>query len=234
MKNDTEQLFSLATLGFFAFSLVHNLANQFTQLLYYLDEAQQYLPQNTHSKLNKTTLYLASVVRDSQAFLHETNSSRKTWFNVQDCIEEALTLSEYEILQARTTVSVELRPFQLYGNRIVLLQILLNVLKNSLQSLQTQKDRQIRIITASTNTKLHITVSDTGGGIKKQQRAFQRNSAHGHGVGLSYCRHHMEADFSGTLDLRNSLDKKGCVCTLRFPALPDEKSISQSSQSPVE
>lgn len=233
MKQEDDHLLSLATLGFFAFSLVHNLANQFTQLLYYVDEAQEYLPPSTQKRLRSTTQYLASVVRDSQALLVK-DSACDLWFDLKPCVQEALELSEYEIRHNRVEILLQLQSAKVMGNRVVLLQILLNVLKNSLQALKHAKERKIEVSITHTSEEWILQIRDTGTGLKKSPEFLQADSAEQHGIGLAYCQHHMRQSFGGHFYLTNAPNGQGCVCELHFPRKHLATSIRQRAERPVE
>lgn len=216
MKKQDEQLVSLSTLGFFTFSLLHNIANQFTQLQFCVEEARQYLPPRQQAQLSRTTQYLASIVSDSQALLYGT-ASCSFWFDLQDAVLEALELSKFDLQRQQITVTHRLSPTLLTGNKVVFLQILLNLLKNSIQALESSSTRQISFSVKKKIDRILLVIEDSGPGLQTRPKFLQSTKISGSGVGLAYVQHHMISSFGGDFSLCSKKPGTGCSATLTFP-----------------
>jgi len=238
METRDEQLVSLATMGFFTFSLVHNLANQLTQLQFTVEEARPYLPTDTLQQLDLTTQYLSAVLRDSQALLGRYPSC-SMWFDLQEATLEALDLSRYDCFRHKITLKHTLQPAELMGNRVAFLQIMLNLLKNSIQALKNAEEKSIEIWLRVEETAVLILVQDSGPGLPPsfQQESTQERKTLG--LGIPYIQQHMKTAFQGSLTLENAECGKGCLATLTFPRAVGcvyEKTGKgrQQAKSPVE
>lgn len=229
MELRDEQLVSFATIGFFTFSLIHNLANQFTQLQFTLEEARRYLPPETHKQLDQTTQYLSSVLRDSQAMLGR-NPSGPVWFDLQRAVLEALELSRYDCFLQKIRVTTSLEKTFIQGNRVAFLQIMLNLLKNSIQASVHSERKTIRIGIQRKRRSVLVTVLDSGHGLPTHKYEESGELAMGQisGLGLLYIRQQMQASFQGELTLENDHSGTGCLATLSFP-LPTAKNNSKRS-----
>jgi signal transduction histidine kinase len=98
-----------------------------------------------------------------------------------------------------------------------LIQVFLNLLKNSRRAMESAEEKRIRIITSHEERKVIIRFEDSGPGIDDPQvlfRAFQRN-AESTGLGLYVSRALMKS-FGGDLMLEPS--EHGCVFAVTLRA----------------
>lgn len=103
-----------------------------------------------------------------------------------------LLQSDFEGADIRFTLRSTPPDIRMTGDEKQLSQVFLNLLKNSMQSLEGEKDGEIAILLEITG-KLHICITDNGKGIPPELQEkifvpFFTTKAEGMGIGLSLCR----------------------------------------------
>jgi nitrogen fixation/metabolism regulation signal transduction histidine kinase len=105
-----------------------------------------------------------------------------------------------------------------YGDALQLEQLLINILKNAVES-QQGKAGTIEIEVGSTSKFLILTIRDEGMGISNPENLFTpfyTTKDGGSGVGLTLCRQIL-AMHGGDISLRNRADTQGAEATIRLP-----------------
>jgi len=112
------------------------------------------------------------------------------------------------------------------ADRHSLLQVLLNVTKNSQRALESAARKEINISVTATADGVCIRILDSGPGIPAGQRLFQplQKGADATGLGLYLSRAFMRS-FRG--DLRHDPNQPGCCFVLELVALTDATSQEQ-------
>ncbi|MEJ2032280.1 MAG: PAS domain S-box protein [Deltaproteobacteria bacterium] len=106
------------------------------------------------------------------------------------------------------------------GDREKLLQVLLNLIKNSMEALAPAGGSMLLKITVR-EAFVDLVVADSGPGIPAELRdkiftPFFTTKHHGTGIGLSVCKRIIQ-DHPGSSMILESTEDKGTVVTLRFP-----------------
>ena len=146
--------------------------------------------------------------RADEIFTRIRNFSRKRDLhrqrvNVKDVVANALSFVEMEIRRSRVRLDVQMpkRSRYVYVDTIQIQQVLINLIRNSLDALETvnEADRHVSIrIGANGNNKTKITISDNGCGCAELElhrlfEPFYTTKAAGLGVGLSISQGIVEA-----------------------------------------
>ena len=144
--------------------------------------------------------------------------------DINQIIDNVLLLFEYEIAKTNTTLNFQPSDAleKLYVDEIQIQQILVNLVKNSLDAIAESGQEKGRIeirITHSSN-EARISVSDNGGGVPEadQGRLFESfftTKARGVGLGLSICRS-IAAAHGGNLQY-SAEEEGGSRFTLSLP-----------------
>jgi PAS domain S-box-containing protein len=123
--------------------------------------------------------------------------------DINETIKEIMNLVKSEALERRITLSESLHKNlpNLVGNRVQIQQVILNLLMNGFDAVESAgtEFRKIMISTHLTDDdSILLKVSDTGSGIKKDRietifDSFQTTKAGGLGIGLSICKSIAEA-----------------------------------------
>jgi PAS domain S-box-containing protein len=193
----------LASLGEMASTLAHEL-NQPLMALCNFAAAAQALAQHGPPELLTTSLgdiqtqaqRAADIVQRIRGFVRPAGPSHQQ-LNIADAVANVLAWLQPEIRQRHTRihtdVPADLPPIM--GDRVLLEQLLLNLLLNALQALQGQapETREITLTARVQAGQLVVTVADTGPGIADEVAGrlfepFFTTKAEGLGLGLKICR----------------------------------------------
>ncbi|RWO54415.1 MAG: GHKL domain-containing protein [Mesorhizobium sp.] len=143
----------------------------------------------------------AAVIESIRANFRKDERVRAS-FDVDNLIEEAISLFEDDLKSHRILVKVErsARPLRVIGDRIQLQQVLLNLITNAIEAMITvDGPRELAVSSSlSDDGDVMISVADTGMGIAAQdlQRVFDplfTTKSRGMGMGLSICRSIVQA-----------------------------------------
>lgn len=132
-----------------------------------------------------------------------------------------LLQSDFEEANIRFTLSSIPSDIQIAGDEKQLSQVFLNLLKNSMQSLEGKENGQITIALEMTD-KLHIRITDNGRGISPELQEkvfvpFFTTKTEGMGIGLSLCRQ-IIANHEGSFWLEES-EKGKTTFAIALPTL---------------
>ena len=129
-------------------------------------------------------------------------SEEKVPIDVNELIREVLTLLQRELHSRRIFVRTELaeRLPRALGNRIQLQQVIVNLVTNAIEAMDSVRDhdRILRLASQARESDLLVTVEDCGTGIDPSNidRIFERfftTKSDGMGMGLAICRSIVEA-----------------------------------------
>lgn len=151
----------------------------------------------------KVTRGLNIIREQSERLMEFTESYRhlsylpdpvKKYFSLTALLHKLgmLLQSDFEGADIRFTLRSTPPDIRMTGDEKQLSQVFLNLLKNSMQSLEGEKDGEIAIMLEITG-KLHIRITDNGKGIPPELQEkifvpFFTTKAEGMGIGLSLCR----------------------------------------------
>jgi signal transduction histidine kinase len=134
---------------------------------------------------------------------HFKNDLReRTSFPVHDFIREAIALASGELERHRIIVQPVSKNgnLEITGNRVQLLQVLLNLIVNAVDAMSTQDEPRVLTVAyaAHEDERVLVTIADTGPGVGAQDsdRLFNplfTTKPDGMGMGLSICRSIIEA-----------------------------------------
>lgn len=156
--NADHRLPALLTYGFFAFSIFHNIANQVMQLQCNLDKTANYLPNTTYTQINAQLQHIAEVIGHSQRIIADRQPASEI-FSLHHTLHQILELCQPSCQQNQINCQLDCSDrWFLIGDKIIFKQIVLNLLYNSLQALESidQDDKQIIIITKKNNNGLSL------------------------------------------------------------------------------
>jgi C4-dicarboxylate-specific signal transduction histidine kinase len=126
-----------------------------------------------------------------------------TRLDINEIVEEAITLVKREMLDHQVRLELQLAPGLplIRGDRIQLQQVIINLLTNAVQAMATVVDHA-RLVTIRTQEHqphdVLVTIRDTGIGVVPELlgrlfNPFYTTKPHGMGLGLSICRSIVEA-----------------------------------------
>lgn len=149
--------------------------------------------------------------------------------DLDECITQVISLLRNELISRKTTVEYQARAEGLIAlaGRIEIQQVLLNLLLNALDALDSSNDFSSRVIVITAhaeNSKAILQIRDNGPGIPNDilARLFEpliSSKPHGLGLGLSISRR-ITQHFGGTLTAENH-PAGGALFVLSIPTAPD-------------
>jgi signal transduction histidine kinase len=154
----------------------------------------------------------AAVIAEVLTFSRDSPEGESR-INLREVIDSAVNLRTYAISRGghRIEVSAADGPsFVVHGNRVLLLQAILNLVTNAEQALAGTRGGMIRVDASAVDGRAQIRVSDTGSGVPSDQRhrIFEplmttRARTESSGLGLAAARTIAER-YGGTVALEDS------------------------------
>ncbi|WP_241158263.1 ATP-binding protein [Cohnella candidum] len=143
---------------------------------------------------------------------------------VQSCIDRVLYLTESEAALLGHLIHHERsdEPLQVLVDKDKLVQVLLNLIRNSFEAMKESGSVHIRL--RGDTKHCFIEIEDTGSGMTQEQMEkiftpFFTTKESGTGLGLSICKKIIQ-DHGGSLDARSVLDQ-GSSFTVKLPLLTE-------------
>jgi signal transduction histidine kinase len=177
-----------------------------------------------------------SIVQLQQTYAKSTLLEEEC--DLAEVVEEALRLQQSALQQADVQVTAELEPLpRLKVDRHRLLQILLNLLSNARQALESVPpgQRLLRLRLRRDGEWLHFQIEDNGHGIAPEVRGLLFSQGFttrkdGHGTGLHSSALAAQL-MGGQLTLESAGLGQGATATLTLPTSGPEAVVTQSSGS---
>lgn len=193
----------LASLGELASTLAHELGQPLMALSSYAVAAQRFAQQSSRDLLHQTLKEIqvqarraADIVARMRGFVRQRSRGQERC-EIPDIVTSVLALVAPEIRKLKSAIELDL-PATLpavCGDRLLLEQLLLNLLMNALQAMKDVDEggRRITLRARAEGAAVKLEVQDTGPGIAADvvPRIFEpffTTKADGLGVGLKICR----------------------------------------------
>jgi len=148
---------------------------------------------------NQTTR-AGQIIRRLRDFVEkrETNPAQE---NLNKVVEEALALGLVGVADTNVKVGISLDPAlqPVLVDKIQIQQVLINLIRNSVEAMQNVERRELTIVTAAADAGFaQVSVSDTGPGLSEEVASrlftpFVTTKAKGMGIGLTISQSIIEA-----------------------------------------
>ncbi|AEI94286.1 cache domain-containing protein [Roseobacter litoralis] len=133
------------------------------------------------------------IIKALRAFVKK-EGAEKTEFDFAELMEQSLHLMRAEAKDhgiSITATGSNLEP--VYGSRVQIAQVLVNMLRNAIESIaqSNMRDRKVTLKAENTQSGAMISVTDTGPGLQEDVDVFEHfktTKKDGMGMGLSICR----------------------------------------------
>ena len=142
------------------------------------------------------------VIRRVRALINRTDPQMAP-HDVNEIVSETVNMVEHELLRFRVSLRTDFsrEPPFVFGDRIQLQQVLLNLIMNSIEAMQQITDRPRELVIRSEQDgtqQIRVTVMDCGIGVPAENAhrifdAFVTTKSSGMGMGLSICRSIIQA-----------------------------------------
>ena len=175
------------------------------------DSSQVAKAQNLLEKAKEQALRAGQIVKRLRGFITKGETQR-TMESINDVVEEALVLALVGAAEAGITVHRDLAEElpKVSIDKIQIQQVVLNLVRNSVEALQDMPRRQLHISTRMDDERRSVvsSVSDTGPGLAAEVldqlfQPFVTTKENGMGVGLSICKSIIDAH-KGALSVKSS------------------------------
>jgi PAS domain S-box-containing protein len=144
----------------------------------------------------------SEVIRRVRALANKTGL-QKVPLDVNDVVRETIPLVQRELISHQVLLRMELAPTlpMILGDRIQLQQVIINLVMNGIESMQSVTDRPRELLVRSRQDETQqvlVSVADCGVGISAENAdrlftAFFTTKSSGMGMGLSICRSIIDA-----------------------------------------
>jgi signal transduction histidine kinase/ligand-binding sensor domain-containing protein len=141
----------------------------------------------------------SEVIRGLRRFLRRETNGRER-IAVREMLAEVAALARGDALEADVEVEVRVEPgtADILGERVLLQQVLLNLVTNAVDAAAGRLQRRVLVRARSSGNGVRFTVADTGPGIPQSRRAqlfdaFVTEKSAGLGLGLSIARRIVDA-----------------------------------------
>lgn len=223
----------LASLGEMASTLAHELNQPLMALSNFASAAKAFADQGEQGLLIASLDEISTQAQRAGEIVHRIRSfvRQRTQGSevcaLNDCVVNVLGLLKAELRHHRARISLHLEPKlgHVTGDRVLLEQVLVNLILNSLQAmgqLPTQR-RQIEICTKNVGDYVRVEIRDQGPGISDDVAPhlfapFFTTKAEGLGLGLNICRTIIESH-GGRLSFENA-SPNGVIFYFELPVKP--------------
>jgi two-component system sensor histidine kinase PhcS len=238
----------LASIGRLSAGIIHEINNPLNfvkSALYVLNKKAKSMPPELASSVREITNDLSegvdrvvSIVSDLRTFAHPEQRALHP-VPVHSIIQKAERFLSKEIHDQRIRLSIMVDPgLQILADDREVLQVLINLLQNSIDALQGRKDPAISITARRDGPSVSVCIEDNGMGITQEQATHvfdpfftTKEVGKGMGLGLSIC-YRMMQQMEGDIELE-SVPGEYTRFTLSFqpanavlpghPLLPDHR-----------
>ncbi|MBW9051102.1 sensor histidine kinase [Rhizobium mesosinicum] len=200
----------LSAVGALTASLAHELNQPLGAIVMNAQTLDRWIDR-TPPDIESAKRSIDRIVRDAQRASNIIGNTRSKIRNqppllenfcLATMVEETRALMEYELRSAGVNMEIAVRNRipPVFGSRIELQQVLINLVTNSIQAFEGSQAsrRSIKVDVEQEASNVLISVTDNGPGISQAVRdklftPFQTTKKNGTGIGLSICRSAMEA-----------------------------------------
>nr|WP_076414414.1 sensor histidine kinase [Shewanella sp. UCD-KL12] len=237
-----ERMQSAAILGEIGSGLAHELNQPIAAITQYSEGGMMSLNHQGKgesemyellAKVNAQSVRAGAVVHRIRGLLKRRTSAKEP-LDMTHVVNNALVLFKREFTQQGIHLSLQTsgEPYQIMGDEVGMSQVLVNLLKNSLDAMSdmaTSPDSEQKLIAVQLNfnpNQLSFSVIDNGPGLKgdasELMASFYTTKEQGLGLGLAICRD-VVTQHDGKLSISNcntsplTTWSRGCVVSITIP-----------------
>ena len=190
-------------------ALAHELNQPLAAIMNYVKAARRTLPESADPKIAKAqeligeaagqTARAGEIIRHLRDFIEKRETVRSE-ASINKVVDESVALgltgAAVMNVKVRTSLAPDLPPVLI--DRVQIQQVLINLMRNSLEAMQEVARRELSIFTSRDEDAVRLVVSDTGPGLAPEvaSRLFQpftTTKGKGMGIGLTICQSIIEA-----------------------------------------
>ena len=205
LQSELVHISRLTAMGEMASTLAHELNQPLSAISNYLKGSRRLLEaradksssmmRDALDKAAEQALRAGQIIRRLRDFVARGESEHRVE-NVKKLVEEASALGLVGAKDQAIRVRFDFDPSVelVLADKIRIQQILLNLMRNSVEAMQGSARRELRLsVVREDNDMVQVSVADTGSGLAPEVASqlfqpFVTTKQHGMGVGLSICR----------------------------------------------
>ncbi len=198
-----------SSMGELASAIAHELSQPLSAVANYVNACRQEIknagvemPPQAEQLINEAvteTARAGDLVRRVRNFI-SSGDLNLDYINLEDAIKQGveLALVSHELPRLRVNFLFHDGVPKLLADPVQISQVVLNLVKNSITSMENSDLQVISIEMARVDEVVQVRIRDTGSGISKTQRKylfepFHTSTTNGMGIGLSLCRSIVDA-----------------------------------------
>jgi two-component system C4-dicarboxylate transport sensor histidine kinase DctB len=165
---------------------------------------------------------MAAITKQLKSYARKGKDSLEP-VDIRDAVLSSLSMMEPQLRQRQVIITRTLpdQPVMIYGDRMRLEQVIINLLRNALDATKMTPEPSVEILLVKGDVA-RLSVRDNGSGIEGLDELFEpfyttKQAGDGTGLGLAISSGIVN-DFGGRLTARNS-DKGGAVFEVELPIL---------------
>ncbi len=215
----------LAAIGQLVAGVAHELNNPLTSIVGYSELISDELPSGPArqklEKMAKEAQRMRRIIENLLRFARQNNPEKKS-ANLDLLLQDVLSLREYHLknndVEVHLQIEPDLPPVAVDEDQFK--QILLNLLNNSIDALESAVEKRISIEALRRDSRIIVHFDDTGNGFTDTNRVFDpfyttKPVGKGTGLGLSIC-YGIVKEHGGEIHAAN-LEPSGARIILELP-----------------
>lgn len=232
LREDLAQANRLAILGQISAGVAHEINQPTAAIRTYVDNARKFFERGQPAEGLATLATIASLTERIGIITEELRDfSRRSPAKLEtvhlcDVIDGSLLLLDPSLRMRGVALNRPNAPEtqRVYANRTRLEQVVVNLMQNAMEALDTTPQPQIVIETGGDEREVWLQIADNGPGVPPERRndlfaPFSSSKPLGLGLGLVICRD-IVADLGGSLEFIPATSG-GAVFIMRLPACPN-------------
>lgn len=211
----------MATMG----EMIASIAHQWKQPLNLISISNGLLKINNQEKGFSTLQEITNAIDNIDNSVHNLSQTiddfknffspnkEKVTFNILDAVEDTFKLINTQFKNNDIVIIKNIKDIELFGYKNELLQVLINILKNSKEALVENSNllnKYIFITVENNQNKVTIKIKDNAGGVSKENlnKVFDayfttKEKSAGTGIGLYICKQIIETSMKGEILVSN-------------------------------
>jgi len=178
---------------------------------------------NANHELQKIITHIQDILNIQRQYITNADGPEQKEIALKSLINDCIAMLLASFKKRGIHISIDV-PDMLplfVGDRTKLMQVIVNVLKNSIEAIDIYASDKFVSLNASANcTSLTLEIKDSGRGFDEEtgKRLFTRGfttKKTGTGLGLDHCRTILEAH-AATIDIASEGPGRGAITTIKF------------------
>lgn len=233
LQKERERQSYLQDLGQMAASIAHEIRNPMTSLKGFIDLLKESVKDehtNYFSIIDSELQRMDTILSD---FLYLSKPKVDTYDPVclVEVVNSVIDLMQYTAITKNIILQHEFNvmdDYRIIGNKIRLQQVIINLVKNSIEAMPNGGIIRIRLV-ATGKEHMQLIIKDQGLGMQEETKRnlfqpFYSTKETGTGLGLPLVKKIVE-EHKGQIDI-DSIVGEGTKFTISFPIVPIERTIS--------